>query len=136
MRSPSAAAARTEAARCHGIRPYAAQVPQATTNSTSRMLVMGLLGVNTDELGVLAAESDSMAGQLVGLAAPAGIGSAVQATSAAVSAVHSDAAVITSMAVARVHATASKLASAGTVYNDRDASAAEDLHIAGQALEA
>ena len=85
------------------------------------------LQVSDDGLRVQAGWCESLAGRLAGNSAPAGAGSSVLASSAAVNAAHVQIAEAGIRCTSRVRATATKLAVAATGYGENEAGSAAQL---------
>jgi len=92
-----------------------------------------MVRTNPDALEWLAGRCGGWADELAGPGAPA-VGASLQASAAAVRAVHAEVAAAGDALAARMHSTAAKLATVAGGYRDQDACAATDLSSVGAAV--
>ena len=92
-----------------------------------------MVRTNPDGLVWLAGQCRGWADELTGPVAPA-VGASLQASVAAVRAVHAEVAAAGDALAARMHTTAGKLTAVAIGYRDQDACAATDLSSVGAAV--
>ena len=116
---------------CHGLTAQwplsvsCRELPQVNLRQSSYTEPMGLLGVDTIGLRMLAAHCQSWAAEIETTNKPESAGLSCQATSAAVAAVHADVVAAAQSLAGRMQSTAAKLNAASVEYavNDEESAA-------------